>query len=117
MEELIQQIASSLGLTATSSALLVGAIGGFLLRSAFKSRSDGEPFNPPSVELQRSMVPPISGGMHQAQANALELTSQQIAEVKELLRQGNKIEAIKHFRQITGTGLAEAKSAVEALER
>jgi ribosomal protein L7/L12 len=33
-----------------------------------------------------------------------------------LLRQGKKIEAIKRYREQTGVGLAEAKSAVEMLE-
>ncbi|MCC7360813.1 MAG: ribosomal protein L7/L12 [Anaerolineales bacterium] len=32
------------------------------------------------------------------------------------LRKGNKIEAIKAYRQVTNTGLAEAKAAVDALE-
>ena len=33
------------------------------------------------------------------------------------LRSGNKILAIKHYREATGVGLKEAKDAVEALER
>jgi ribosomal protein L7/L12 len=33
------------------------------------------------------------------------------------LRKGNKIEAIKVYREATGLGLKEAKDAVEALER
>jgi ribosomal protein L7/L12 len=37
-------------------------------------------------------------------------------EVAELNRQGRKIEAIKIYRELTGVGLAEAKSAVEAME-
>lgn len=36
-------------------------------------------------------------------------------ELRLLMRQGNKIEAIRRYRQITGTGLKEAKDAVEAL--
>jgi len=39
-----------------------------------------------------------------------------LAEVKSLLQAGQKIEAIKHYRQITGVGLKEAKDAVEAME-
>ncbi len=37
-------------------------------------------------------------------------------EIRELLASGNKIAAIKRFRQETGLGLAEAKAAVEAFE-
>jgi hypothetical protein len=38
-------------------------------------------------------------------------------EVLDLLRRGEKIEAIKRVRQWTGLGLKEAKDAVEALAR
>jgi ribosomal protein L7/L12 len=37
-------------------------------------------------------------------------------EVKDLLRQGRKIQAIKVYRQRTGVGLREAKEAVERIE-
>ena len=36
-------------------------------------------------------------------------------EVRQLLTSGNKIQAMKRYREETGTGLAEAKEAVEAL--
>jgi Ribosomal protein L7/L12 C-terminal domain len=36
-------------------------------------------------------------------------------EVRSLLKAGNKIAAIKVYREITGVGLAEAKQAVEAM--
>jgi len=39
------------------------------------------------------------------------------ARIQELLRQGNKIEAIKVYREMTGLGLKEAKDAVDAIER
>jgi large subunit ribosomal protein L7/L12 len=39
------------------------------------------------------------------------------AELKGLLAEGRKIDAIKRYREQTGAGLAEAKQAVEALER
>ena len=38
-------------------------------------------------------------------------------EVVRLIKDGNKIEAIKTFREATGVGLKEAKDAVEAIER
>jgi ribosomal protein L7/L12/DNA-binding beta-propeller fold protein YncE len=40
----------------------------------------------------------------------------QFAELAELIRSGEKIAAIKRYREITGTGLKAAKDAVEALE-
>ena len=37
-------------------------------------------------------------------------------QIQDALRRGNKIEAIKIYRELTGVGLAEAKQAVESLE-
>jgi large subunit ribosomal protein L7/L12 len=37
--------------------------------------------------------------------------------VRQEMRNGNLIQAIKLYRQLTGCGLADAKHAVEALER
>ena len=38
------------------------------------------------------------------------------AKVVEMLKKGNKIEAIKIYRELHNVGLAEAKQAVESLE-
>jgi len=38
-------------------------------------------------------------------------------QVQEALRRGNKIEAIKIYRELTGVGLAEAKQAIERAEQ
>jgi ribosomal protein L7/L12 len=40
-----------------------------------------------------------------------------MAEIVALLRMNRKIEAIKLYRQMTGTGLKEAKDAVDSMER
>src|SRR5688500_3470971 len=40
-----------------------------------------------------------------------------LAEIQREIRRGNKIQAIKLFRETFGTGLKEAKDAVEAIER
>jgi ribosomal protein L7/L12 len=45
-----------------------------------------------------------------------EPTEQLLAEIRRHLAAGNKIEAIKHYREATGVGLAEAKGAVERIE-
>jgi ribosome-interacting GTPase 1 len=45
------------------------------------------------------------------------LPEERLAEIKELLFKGQKIEAIKRHREWTGTGLAEAKGAVEEIEK
>jgi len=37
--------------------------------------------------------------------------------IQEALRSGNKIEAIKIYRELTGVGLAEAKQAIDRAEQ
>lgn len=44
------------------------------------------------------------------------LSDVQINAISDALRGGNKIEAIKLYREATGLGLKESKDAVEALE-
>lgn len=44
-------------------------------------------------------------------------TEQQLKEISDALIQGKKIEAIKAYRTATGTGLKEAKEAIETIER
>lgn len=39
------------------------------------------------------------------------------SQVQDALRRGNKIEAIKIYREMTGVGLAEAKNAIDKVER
>jgi hypothetical protein len=38
-------------------------------------------------------------------------------QIQDALRRGNKIEAIKIYRELTGVGLAEAKDAVDRADR
>jgi ribosomal protein L7/L12 len=38
-------------------------------------------------------------------------------QVQDALRRGNKIEAIKIYRELTGVGLAEAKQVIDQAER
>ena len=38
-------------------------------------------------------------------------------QIQEALRRGNKIEAIKIYREMTGVGLAEAKDVIDHAER
>ena len=44
-------------------------------------------------------------------------SAEEMDAVRAALRRGNKIEAIKLYREATGSGLKEAKDAVEAMER
>lgn len=38
-------------------------------------------------------------------------------QIQDALRRGNKIEAIKIYRELTGTGLAEAKDVIDRAEQ
>jgi hypothetical protein len=38
-------------------------------------------------------------------------------QIRDALKRGNKIEAIKLYRELTGTGLAEAKDAIDKAEQ
>jgi len=59
----------------------------------------------------------ISGMQVQTSSVNFQSNAQSLAEIQRLLQGGQKIEAIKLFREMTGAGLKEAKDAVEAIER
>jgi ribosomal protein L7/L12 len=63
----------------------------------------------------RDAVEAVEQGLTPVDAFVLEEPS--LRELVELVRNGNKILAIKLYRDSTGAGLREAKDAVEALER
>lgn len=46
----------------------------------------------------------------------MNLTSEQLKELRRLIARGDKLEAIKQFRNMADVGLAEAKAAIEAIE-
>jgi LSD1 subclass zinc finger protein len=60
---------------------------------------------------------PISAPPNHWAVDVKTFTADDLAQVKSHLERGNKIGAIKHYRERTGTGLKEAKDAVEAIER
>jgi len=48
-------------------------------------------------------------------SSARTCSAEQLAELRVLAQQGQKIEAIKRYREITGVGLKEAKDTIDAL--
>jgi ribosomal protein L7/L12 len=64
-----------------------------------------------AIELIEAGKPPKSD------ATASRGEDQALQSVSDLVLQGRKIEAIKHYRDATGLGLKESKDAVDALER
>ena len=44
------------------------------------------------------------------------ISTSQEGQIKELVAKGQKVAAVKLYREMTGVGLAEAKDAVEAMQ-
>jgi len=63
------------------------------------------------VGLAAPTGPPPGWGAPTAAPGAMGMP----ADIVELARSGNKIEAIKRYRELTGVGLREAKDAIDAL--
>lgn len=73
---------------------------------------------PPRIVPRPAIRPP--GRTHGDTSQAtIHIDSETIedAEILDLIRRGRKIEAIKRMRDLTGMGLADAKDAVETIER
>jgi ribosomal protein L7/L12 len=68
-----------------------------------------------AVERIRDSVEDGVAPSEDAQSMPGSLNSQQDAELRDALAGGNKILAIKIYREATGVGLAEAKDAVEKM--
>lgn len=71
----------------------------------------------PSGVIQSSSVFGRVGSFDFSDLSSLTGKALKIGEIQRLLQVGNKIEAIKVFRETFGVGLKEAKDAVEAIER
>ncbi|MBO9696530.1 MAG: ribosomal protein L7/L12 [Sphingopyxis sp.] len=69
---------------------------------------------PPPRVPSPSRPPPIDTGPVTVQVRTEAHTDDQILD---MVRRGDKIQAIKRMRELTGMGLAESKDAVEAIER
>lgn len=75
------------------------------------------PFCGSSVIVPSEMFYPPAGQRGHVDLSSLTGRALKIAEIQRELRRGNKINAIKIFRETFGTSLKEAKDAVEAMER
>jgi ribosomal protein L7/L12 len=70
---------------------------------------------PPELR-QPGVLPNLRSGNSTAVTDSRLQTADQINEIARLVQHGDKIGAIKLYRQITGVGLVEAKTAVEAIQ-
>jgi hypothetical protein len=90
---------------------LAGLAIGFLLG---RSRGDSTDAAPPAAVPASAAVAP-QGVNLVVNGRVVDVPSAAMAEIQELLRAENKIEAIKCMRAATGMGLAEAKAVVDSL--
>lgn len=104
------------------SGFLLFALGflcGAVLVLALRRNDRRDLMSPPRVPPRPSSVPPPSG----VQIDSTPVTVHVRTEISsddqilDMIRRGRKIEAIKRMRDLTGMRLAEAKDAVEAIER
>jgi ribosomal protein L7/L12 len=68
-----------------------------------------------SLKEAKDYVDALESGGHPVAANPTPTGSDDLAEVHALARQGQKIQAIKLYRELTGTGLREAKDYIDRL--
>ena len=90
--------------------LVLGLVIGLFIARYLRDRGRGDlTAPPPSRPASRASAPPPM----------IRIGDERIdeEEVRELIRQDRKIEAIKRVRDRTGLGLAEAKDAVDAVEQ
>jgi hypothetical protein len=87
---------------------------GFSLGRKSEDRGDLSGITQPRDVSQPRPSPPVAAASAPLPQG---LTAAQLAEIERELHAGNKITAIKLYREATGLGLAESKDAVEAMER
>lgn len=116
---------SLLGMPKTYAFLLFGIVAGFLIGFLMGrwrrppqetvGLADGtERLTLPESEAQAAVPPGISLVVN---GRTVEVPSAAMAEIQDLIRTKQKIEAIKALREATGLGLAEAKAVMESLEK
>lgn len=70
-----------------------------------------------SLAQAKDAVEAIERGLAPSEPEPRSPSTVELGEVRALLNAGNKLEAIKRYRALTGVGLKEAKDAVEAMQR
>lgn len=87
----------------------------FWLGRSSGNREGRDLLGPPSQMVTPRPSPPP--GMSRATAPSEGLSPGRLEAIRGALAAGNRIMAIKLYREATGVGLAEAKAAVEAMDR
>ena len=85
----------------------------FFFLSRRNSRGNGGAKSNPGGDFNNAPPSPFESPFSSSTAS----DGDDIDVIKDLLRQGQKIPAIKFYRECTGAGLKDAKDAVEEIER
>lgn len=102
--------------------LFAGVIIGFIVGrvTAPKAARDvggGRPPSPSTNGPARPAAAATGTVEFEIEGRRIQVDPASMAEIRRFIAQERKIEAIKHLREATGLGLAEAKGLVEAIER
>lgn len=120
--EAVKKIVSGIGfLIIAMGLLLTGVAGGHswwwaMLFPAFGLLSKGISGYAKSRRMERSLGMGMTGAPQQPEVYAANsISPANLAEVENLVRQGNTITAINVYRELTGTSLKNAKESVERI--
>ena len=97
--------------------LVIAAIIAFVAWFLYR-RFGGPRVQPDSPKGKPPLITSDAGSVGaEVYGQELDLDPDLVAEIRALITDGNKIEAIKRLREATGLGLTEAKQIVDSLER
>lgn len=121
MDQIVSFLSLQLGLTRDNSLILIGAIIGFLFGIILKRRPKRTSANQVDPALGNfsssiSKMSSITSGAITVNGNTVPLDTEQWNEIKDMLRNKDKIAAIKKIREILQLDLASAKALAEMLE-
>lgn len=124
LQKSLDPVAAALGTDPITLALCIGILAGFILAKIFKLSGNKAHGHSPNIAGNARMAPApqramsLTGGSISLATNkaSVEMDLAFCTELKRLLKQGNKIQAIKAFREKTNTDLSSAKALVELFE-
>lgn len=107
----------TLGWGAFAAVIGLAVLAFWLGRASAGGRRDDLSGLPRTMVPPRPMAPPMAPtAQTPASSQPFGISPDKLAAVRGELARGNKIAAIKLFREATGLGLKESKDAVEAME-
>lgn len=116
MDRVIAPIAAALGISSEMAYLLTGVVIGVVLARLLRARAERSLSGPLVSHTAVRTTTPIHSSI-QIPGASVELQGAELAEVLDMMQNGNMIGAIKIIREKTGLGLKESKDIADALQR